>query len=66
MSILMQIYNFFKTIQMCISWWEKKNFDNYQDARYVRGGEKKVTSRMAHDNFCTFLCISWVHYCVEN
>ena len=24
----------FKTIQLYISWW--KNFDNYQDARYVR------------------------------
>jgi len=24
MSILMQIYNFFKTIQLCISWWKKK------------------------------------------
>jgi len=30
---------FFKTIQLCISCWGK-NFDNYQDARYVC---KKIT-----------------------
>jgi len=30
----MQIKFFFKTIQLCIGCW--KNFDYYQDARYVR------------------------------
>jgi hypothetical protein len=33
----------FKTIQLCISWW-KKNFDNYQDARYVCGKKKEGRS----------------------
>jgi len=49
MSILMKIWNCFKTVQLCISWW--KNFDNYQDARYVFG--------VGGGNFHVVVCPDW-------